>query len=198
MSVGARILKWQILTAYAAPKLPTPTSDQQLSWNNVWISYGNNAKGQRWSPDHIYDPVKLDVSLQQYTTPEMGTLQIDITRIDGSPCWAEPILWSTTKQNSELPEYPNIVYTTVDVSGFTADPGHQYRIRCYPIGTWYYWDGHNWQVDPAGGRFEWFLWSGPDRYSRGAACTNCNINGHSGAWIESLEGDMVFRLYEIL
>jgi len=179
------------------PSDPILTTDQNPYWNSNLMPYYTSAVGQRWTPDHDYAPVKLDLLLWQYSTRNKGYFKVQIREITGTYCWLEPILWEVTHYGPNLPTRYNHIYTTWPVTGFTALTTKAYRIVVYPILYWYYWTGSYWRRDNTAARIWWANYSPSPYYPRGYAMAGCNMYNNSLYWINAGSADMTFRLWEI-
>ncbi len=82
---------------------PVETSDQCTSPDtNAGYAQWWNAMSQTFCPDHDYTLSSVSLRLNEY--PERrGWYFVKVVRVDGSPCWAEPILWSCYKWSPTLP-----------------------------------------------------------------------------------------------
>jgi hypothetical protein len=175
---------------------PTITSDHQLlhnSWGG-FLQYWA-ADSQTFMPDHDYHLVKIELILAQVDTLRRGPYEVRITRKGGS-CWLEPILYAAQGYSDTLPVYPTIQPITFPISGLALQKDVAYRI--VPICTtgWQRWNGSAWV--PADYLMAlWFRYLYPSTtYTRGSRAFGCNFSSGSGAFVDMVDTDWYFALYE--
>jgi hypothetical protein len=178
------------------PNLPTETTDQCIFLYSAFYSYLGRIITQTVTPDHVYDPVWLDLRIAKPADfPWQGNLKIDITQVDGYTYPTEPVLWAIILDNTLLPLQNSFAWYRCFPTGVTLDPAHTHRIRVYPIGDWFFWYNNKWNP---GNQWAAVVWYGSNssEYPRGQAYL-CNAPGSGSCTSQPDYYDENFIFWEI-